>query len=261
MNILKSFCIAFSMYSRIPMPQFEWKKENMRYALVFFPWVGAAIGGAVAFFSWLCGILGIGDICRVFIGAAIPLLITGGIHLDGFMDTMDAFCSCRQRGRKLEIMADPHVGAFSVLMLAAYGLVFLGAFSQIPGGRFLRVACAGFFLSRCLSGIAAVTFPLAKNDGLLHDFSDTGARGRARLLLILQALACAAYMLWSDLPCGLAATLAALASLAYYYRRAVREIGGITGDTEGYFVCICEAAMFVAVAACAVAGGRPMFGG
>ena len=41
MRIIKSFFIAFSMYSKIPMPQFQWKDEDMRYALCFFPWVGA----------------------------------------------------------------------------------------------------------------------------------------------------------------------------------------------------------------------------
>ena len=40
-----SFLIAFSMYSKIPMPQCEWNEENMAYAMCFFPWVGVAIGG------------------------------------------------------------------------------------------------------------------------------------------------------------------------------------------------------------------------
>ena len=47
MRIIKSFFIAFSMYSKIPMPQFQWKDEDMRYALCFFPWVGAVIGAPV----------------------------------------------------------------------------------------------------------------------------------------------------------------------------------------------------------------------
>ena len=40
-----SFLIAFSMYSKIPMPQCEWNEENMAYAMCFFPWIGVAIGG------------------------------------------------------------------------------------------------------------------------------------------------------------------------------------------------------------------------
>ena len=44
MSVIKSFFIAFSIYSKIPVPQFAWKEEDMRYTLCFFPWVGAVIG-------------------------------------------------------------------------------------------------------------------------------------------------------------------------------------------------------------------------
>ena len=44
MKILESLIVALSMYSKIPMPQIEWNKENMRYALCFFPAAGAAVG-------------------------------------------------------------------------------------------------------------------------------------------------------------------------------------------------------------------------
>ena len=57
------------------------------------------------------------DLFRVFITAAIPLVITGGFHVDGFMDTMDALCSNQGRERKLEILKDPHTGAFACIFL------------------------------------------------------------------------------------------------------------------------------------------------
>ena len=53
MRIIKSFFIAFSMYSKIPMPQFAWKDEDMRYALCFFPWVGAVIGVLWYLWKWI----------------------------------------------------------------------------------------------------------------------------------------------------------------------------------------------------------------
>ena len=48
MHILKSIVIAFSMYSKIPMPQFEWKEEDMKHVLCFFPWIGIVIGICVS---------------------------------------------------------------------------------------------------------------------------------------------------------------------------------------------------------------------
>ena len=99
------------MYSKIPMPQFEWKEEDMRYMLCFFPWIGAVIGICLWLWAVLCEKAGIGMLAFTTIGSVIPILITGGFHVDGFMDTMDAFHSYQPREKKLEILKDSHIGA------------------------------------------------------------------------------------------------------------------------------------------------------
>lgn len=164
MRIIKSVIVSFSMYSKIPMPQFEWKEEDMRYMLCFFPWIGAVIGICLWLWAVLCEKAGIGMLAFTTIGSVIPILITGGFHVDGFMDTMDAFHSYQPREKKLEILKDSHIGAFAVIMLAAYGLIYLGAFSEIRDMDILKTVCAGFVLSRALSGIAVVSFPAAKKE-------------------------------------------------------------------------------------------------
>ena len=58
MNIIKSICVAFSMYSKIPMPRVEWNEKNMKYAMCFFPLVGAVIGGLMLLVRFLCGRFG-----------------------------------------------------------------------------------------------------------------------------------------------------------------------------------------------------------
>ena len=99
-KIGKSIAIAFSMYSKIPMPQFEWKEEDMRYSMCFFPLVGIVIG-LLSWFWWLfCQHFGIGKMCFAFVGLAIILLVTGGIHMDGYKDTMDALHSYGSREKK-----------------------------------------------------------------------------------------------------------------------------------------------------------------
>ena len=159
------------MYSKIPMPQFKWNDDDMKYMLVFFPWIGAVIGLLLMLWRYIYSHFGVADICYVCIGALIPIAVTGGFHIDGFMDTMDAFHSYKPREEKLAILKDSHIGAFAVIMLAAYGLLFMGAFSQIMNDKAFIVFCAGFFISRCLSGIAVVSFKSAKSDGLLFMFA------------------------------------------------------------------------------------------
>ena len=69
--------------------------------------------------------------CFAFVGLAIILLVTGGIHMDGYMDTMDALHSYGSREKKLEILKDSHIGAFAVIMTVLYVLIAAGAYSEI----------------------------------------------------------------------------------------------------------------------------------
>ena len=248
MHILKSLIIAFSIYSKIPVPQFEWKEEDMKYMLCFFPWIGAVIGGGVYLWSCLCGIFDVGEICHTLIGAAVPLVITGGFHVDGFMDTMDAFHSYRPREKKLEILKDSHIGAFAVIMLAMYGIIYIGAFSEVADPKLLKIVCGGFFLARCLSGISVVTFPSAKKDGMLYLFASSSQKVIVKWSLYLQGITCICFMLWQSLYAGILVVVAAFLAFVYYYHRTKKELGGITGDTAGYFVLICEASMMIVAA-------------
>lgn len=248
MRIIKSFFISFSIYSKIPVPQFAWKEEDMRYTLCFFPWIGAVIGALELLWFWFCGWLGIGTLCYTAVGTAIPLVISGGFHVDGFVDTMDAFHSYQNRERKLEILKDSHIGAFAVIMLMLYYLIYAGAFSEIRHWKSMGVLAAGFFASRCLSGIGVVSFPSAKSDGLLYLFASSAHEWIVKISLYVQLLLCFGLMLVINIRTGSAVIFAALGSFAYYRYRSIKELGGITGDTAGYFVTVCEAAMVVAAA-------------
>lgn len=248
MTVVKSFFIAFSIYSKLPVPQFEWKEEDMKYMMCFFPWIGGVIG--LLLFGWyiLCGQLKIGNLCATLICGAIPLWVSGGFHVDGFLDTMDAFHSYQPRERKLEILKDSHVGAFAVIMFALYGLIYLAAFSEIKALHLMRVVCAGFFLARGLSGIAVFCFPKAKKEGMVNTFQESAKAGPVTVGLILQCIACVVFMIGSSGIFGGWIVLTALLSFGYYFWKTKKELGGITGDTAGYFVVICEGCMVVTAA-------------
>lgn len=252
MRMLKSFFISFSLYSKIPVPQFAWKEEDMKYVLCFFPWIGAVIGGLTVLWGFLCEKFSIGIFAYTLIGTALPLLVTGGFHADGFMDTMDAFHSYQEKERKLEILKDSHIGAFSVLMLVLYYLIYLAAFSEIRDRETLAVYSMGFFLSRTLSGIGVVSFRSAKQSGLLHLFADSAAKRTVKIALYIQLCLCAGAMLLLSVKTGFLILFAATLSFGYYRYRSYKELGGITGDTAGYFVMLCEAVITIAAAV----GGR-----
>ena len=145
------------MYSRIPMPKIEWKEENRRYALGFFPLVGAVIGGLLILWrksngSKLC----IGQFLFASAAAFLPIVVTGGIHLDGFCDANDARASYGDKQKKLEIMSDPHIGSFAVIKLCIYLIMQTALCSQVYSlGKRTAVVALSFVLSRSLSGLTA----------------------------------------------------------------------------------------------------------
>ena len=154
MNIIKSICVAFSMYSKIPMPRVEWNEKNMKYAMCFFPLVGAVIGGLMLLVRFLCGRFGFNTSVYAVVMTALPVLVSGGIHTDGFIDTVDALSSYGDKEKKLEILKDPHTGAFAIIGAVMYYLLFFGFMTEIWDIKATIAVSVGFVLSRSLSGLA-----------------------------------------------------------------------------------------------------------
>ena len=157
-SLWNSFKIAFAMFSKIPMPQAEWTKENMKYMFCFFPVIGAVIAAAVFALDWISRRIGIAEGFRTVILVLVPVFITGGIHVDGLLDTADALSSWQERERRLEILKDSHAGAFAVIAGCVYFLCCYGAYSQIGPCRTLcRLSCLCCFqmFFRTGSGTAA----------------------------------------------------------------------------------------------------------
>lgn len=158
-TIWNNFKVAFAMYSKIPMPPADWEKENMKYALCFFPWVGLAVGAVSAVLFWLLQQIGAGSMLRAAVLTAVPVLVTGGIHLDGYLDTMDALSSWREKQRRLEILKDPHAGAFAIIMGCLYFVLYAGAAGELVWKIFPAYAF-GFAVSRSFSGLSIAFFQM-----------------------------------------------------------------------------------------------------
>lgn len=236
MNIIKSFVAALSMYSRIPMPQFEWREENMRYSLLFFPVVGVIIGGVQILWHWLVGIALFPVGFAAAIAVVIPVLVTGGIHMDGYCDTVDALSSYQSRERRLEILKDPHTGAFAVTGVIVYFILCYGGWYLLESRTAVCMVALGYVGSRGMSGLAAVYFPAAKQTGSLHSFSSVADRRVVRGGLIAVFFLTAALQIYLCPPVGSVLFLAELALYGYYYRMSLKKFGGITGDLAGWFL-------------------------
>lgn len=249
-KILKACNVAFSMYSKIPMPRFAWGTEDMRYHLCFFPVVGAVIGAAV--FGWykLAVWLGLSPVGTALVAMAVPLLFTGGFHVDGFMDTMDALHSYQEREKKLEILKDPHIGAFSVITLVTALLLTAGFLQEIKEESQVLCLAGSFVLSRVFSGLCVTSLPGAREKGMLKTTMDTAGRSVVKTSLWLEGLLTVGAMLYTAPVYAIAVVAANGAVLCWFLWMVKKNFGGITGDLAGCLVVMCETVdvIFVAVA-------------
>lgn len=249
-RLANSFGIAFSMYSRIPMVRCEWTEENMKYVMCFFPWIGAVIG--VLCFGWyhLASWLAVDPVLAAIVLMMIPVLVTGGIHLDGMLDTADALSSWRPLERRIEILKDSHAGAFAIITCVVYFFLLYGVTYSIDAS-ILRVYVFTFIVSRSLSGFAVVTFPKMKKEGTVADFSKKAQTKRIQITMICYLVIVFAVMIWIDPWYGIAGTAGAMLTFAYYHHMAMKNFGGINGDLAGWFLSMCELIM----PACMVVSG------
>ena len=105
-SLIDSLFIAVSMYSSVPVPYAEWNDRNMRNAMCFFPLVGAFCGAALIALWKICILININPMLFGAFAVLANVIITGGIHIDGFCDTSDALLSRRPQEEKLKILKD-----------------------------------------------------------------------------------------------------------------------------------------------------------
>ena len=238
--MLRACIVAFAMYSKVPMPRVEWNETSMKYALCFFPLIGVVIGGLELLYMEVSQIMGYGGVMRSCIMAVIPIIVTGGIHMDGYMDTMDALHSYQEKERKLEILKDVHIGAFAGIMLVSYYLIYVGGLSEFNTREEGILLAIGFILSRTLSGLALVFFPAAKTTGTLYSFAVTADRNRVRFVLILWLIFSFLVGSFVDWKRWLGIGIANTCLFLYYKWKSQKEFGGITGDLAGWFLALSE---------------------
>lgn len=237
------------MYSRIPVPRVKWSEENRRFSLVFFPLVGAVTGGLLVLWKMAVDYLGINSLLFSAIACVIPIIVSGGIHLDGFCDVIDAQGSCAPKEKKLEIMSDPHIGSFAAIGLGVYFILQFGLFSCIDSFRATAVVALGYSLSRTLSSLCSIAFKSAKNDGSLQSFVESADKYVSIIILSILLAVISAGMLFIDFIAGASALVLAVFALVFFRFFSYKNFGGITGDLAGFFLQICEIVVLLGAAA------------
>ena len=224
----------------------------MAHSLAFFPFVGAVIGALVYALNTVAPISDLHVTVRILLTIAIPLLITGGFHVDGFMDTEDALNSYGTMEKKLEILKDSHIGAFAVISLLKWYLIYGAGVTAILlnekcDRRIVLLFALIFVVSRCICGLTSIGFKKARNNGFLYEETKDKQTGTVAFLII-QLVAALSVMAYLNLVLCASLTLVFALHTLYYRHLIYKEFGGATGDTAGFFVTTSEIVATVALA-------------
>ena len=247
--MIDSLLVAIATYSRLPAPRAAWTSESLRYSLCFFPLVGVAVGALELIWLFVAAKLRLGPMLTGAAGCTIPILVTGGIHMDGFMDTVDALGSRKPREEMLRILKDSHVGAFAAMACALYLIADAAALSELPVKEALALA-AGFVVSRALSAFFVSILPAARPDGMaraVKDAQDEAGKFAVKRASVAWAVGFGMLMVWLA-PTGSIIALSWAAVAVLLYMRVVKRFGGVTGDLAGWFLQVTELGVAIALA-------------
>ncbi len=229
------FWMCQSMFCAIPCPSRIWDEEARPLMLLFLPVVGLEIGLIWYALAWACRALGVPELMSALAVSVYPFLVTGYLHLDGFMDVTDAVKSCRNLQRRREILKDSHVGSFAVIHLA---LLVLAQFVCVASGLGdLRLLIFIPVVSRCGSALAVTLLrPMSTSQYAAQNIQKAHA---IVLVLMLSAAFTGALALCGY---GAVALLGGCVGYLLALNRGYQSLEGMNGDISGYALTISELA-------------------
>jgi adenosylcobinamide-GDP ribazoletransferase len=217
-------------------------------AVAWFPVVGAGLGGLLGYLWWLTE-----HIWPVGVAAALvltaDLALTGLLHFDGVVDSADGLLPHLTRARRLEVMAEPTVGAFGI---GVAGLLLLARFAALASTHPSVILLVGIWCgSRTVMAVAATVLPYARQaaGGLASAFRGVNDRRPGVIAAGLGvAVTLTGLLVWRPLG-GAVVFVAALIAAAGVLWLAVRRLGGFTGDVLGAAGVVFETVALVAASA------------
>lgn len=238
-HLLRRALAAVTFYTCLPLPT-TWPVRFQGIS-TFAPLVGVLIGLGLWGVDWGLAALGLPIASRSALVVALWLGVTGGLHLDGAMDTADGLAVMDPQ-KRLAVMADSRSGAFGVMVaIAILGLKTLALMEVAPQDGMARglvlIAAAGWGRWGQVAAIGFYPYLRPEGKGAFHKRDIRLPWALLPGLIALVGLA--ALSGWPGVILGMAGAAIALLS-GYWFHR---QLGGHTGDTYGAVVEWTEALM------------------
>lgn len=235
--------LAVILLTRLPAGRLADPVPSLGAAAWAYPFAGLIVGAAGWAAQAAALALALAPDPAALIAVAVMALLTGGLHLDGLADLADGLGGGRDRAHALEIMRDSRIGTYgAVALILALGLQ-AAALAQFAAGTPLLALLLAGVASRLAMTAALHLLPQARADGLGKSAAGThrGTLAPGALVGVGLTVALGA--------AGLIAVAAAAAMAALVAWRALRRLGGQTGDVLGAVQMIAETACLLALSA------------
>jgi adenosylcobinamide-GDP ribazoletransferase len=231
-QVVRWFILCLQSATIVPTVQLrDVSNEEVRESVVFWPLMGFLLGLIAYGTQWVSvRYLHLSTLLSSVLAMTVYVVLTGGLHVDGVMDTADAIGSRKPRDIALDIMKDSRVGAMGVMVCVLMLMVRIVAVSDAPVTDFRP-----FLVVPTLSRLGMVwsiqLAPAARPDGLGAYF--------ARKIPYASTVAASVYGLGLCVLVigGLEPLMRVLVTMAMlslaFIRWMIRKFGGMTGDTYG----------------------------
>ncbi|MFD9444844.1 adenosylcobinamide-GDP ribazoletransferase [Streptomyces sp. NPDC060006] len=232
---------AFGTLTVFPVKVSRWDREAARTGMLSAPVAGLAVGVLAAASGLFLLLVGAGPLTAAVATAAIPAVLTRGLHLDGLADTADGLGSGRPAEDALRVMKQSDIGPFGVITLVFVLFAQVAALAEAYGSSWVRGALAAVVSATvarlALTLAARAGVPAARPEGL--GAAVAGAVSPRAALLVaggvtaLVAAGTGAFLGTRGLVLGVLAVLVACGCAELLLRHCVHRFGGITGDVFG----------------------------
>ena len=231
------FLAALSFLTIIPLPlRREISPDDVGRSMIYFPVVGAIIGFILAGLSWLFSLFLPPAIANGLL-IAVLVVISGALHLDGFVDTCDGIAGHKTVEDRWKVMHDSRAGAFGIVGVVLLLLIKYVSLNSVPDNLLMATLVIMAVVSRWAMVYAIFAYPYARPSGLGKIFKQGANWPRFAAATIITLAVAIGMARWANIayfylagPAIMLVIWLVVVGMATYFKR---KFSGLTGDTYG----------------------------
>ncbi|TQR21132.1 adenosylcobinamide-GDP ribazoletransferase [Psychrobacillus vulpis] len=242
---MTSLLLALQFFTIVPVHKnLPMERRSITGMYSIFPWVGTVIGAfacLLLYFEW-------SHLMTAFSIVLLGIIFSGGLHMDGFIDTSDAFFSYKDRLKRFEILDDPRVGAFGVMavvLLVVGKVIIVSEVLLAESFHWVFILLIPFFSRTTLAMLFSLTNS-AKASGLACYFKQKMNASDVIVANVLNFVIGVIILGWlTNWTVSLTFAIILVLFVCLFRNWSLKNFGGVTGDLLGASLEVSEVVLWL----------------